>query len=339
MLFTADAARQSRARDFAATVAAYDAQLRQCRRRVRRELADGEMGRLAFECVTGGKGLRGLLVYLAGVAAGGSAGSLNAGAAAVEILHAASLIHDDIMDRAARRRGRPALHVRVGTERALIVGDYLLVAAFGVLARSATGADRARAMDAAERLARYARQCCAGQAEEAGWSARECSEVDYLAIAEAKTGAQFAAAGTIGVTLAGGDAAQLAAAHEYGIAVGTAFQIADDVLDVVGDSAALGKPAGNSIARDRPILPLIYLAPDDANGRGSGSDARRALQARMEREGVMARVARTQERLVAQAIDALDAFPASAAKGGMAAVARQAVDRVTQEHAPLATTP
>src|SRR5438093_6084454 len=107
-----------------------------------------------------GKLLRPLVLYLFGLSAGGSVESLHPGAEAIELLHAASLLHDDIVDESAERRGQPALHTKVGTKGAVVLGDYLVFLAFHVLAKADSAHKNGRVVAAVERLSHYGRACC-----------------------------------------------------------------------------------------------------------------------------------------------------------------------------------
>jgi geranylgeranyl pyrophosphate synthase len=145
------------------------------------------------------------------------------GAVAIELLHLASLVHDDIIDEATERRGVPALHVALGRDRALVVGDLLIVAAFEELGR-VRGASAAVAT-----LSEGARLCCLGQLTELG--RHMVSETDYLDVVAKKTGALFAAAASLGGVIAGAPDDDVAALAAFGTALGSAYQIRDDLHD------------------------------------------------------------------------------------------------------------
>jgi geranylgeranyl diphosphate synthase type II len=213
---------------------------------------------MAYSLLAGGKRLRPLLcLAFAEAAARGSASRLTQDAAcALEYVHTYSLIHDDLpaMDDDAVRRGKPTSHIVYGEALAILAGDALLTEAFALLG---TGPEPQRA--ALVRLLAHA----AGAQGMVGGQVLDISldrpaEEGYLTRLHAlKTGALLKAACALGVVSAGGTAAQLSAAGVYGDAVGLAFQIADDVLDVTASAEVLGKPAGADAAAGRPTYPAV----------------------------------------------------------------------------------
>ena len=205
-----------------------------------------------------GKMLRAFLVFAACASVGGDPDNALMAAEAIELLHGASLFHDDIMDNAAERRGIVALHEQLGVGQALVIGDDLLLRAFAALADARTRHPAETVLQAMEALNQLARKCCRGQFEELRAS-RWISEEQYFAIVEGKTASPFIAAGVLGVLLGGGTHWQLAQVQVYAREMGIAFQIHDDLLDLIGEPASMGKPVGNSLAEGRPMLPLIYL--------------------------------------------------------------------------------
>lgn len=171
----------------------------------------------------------------------------DAAAASIELIHSASLVHDDMpcFDDAALRRGKPSIHKAHGEPLALLTGDTLIVLAFETLARTAR-LDCERAAGLMLDLAAFTGMpggICAGQA----WESEP--EIDLSAYHLAKTGALFIAATRMGATAAGADPEPWT---ELGARIGEAFQVADDLRDVLCDEATLGKPAGRDAALDRP---------------------------------------------------------------------------------------
>jgi heptaprenyl diphosphate synthase len=206
----------------------------------------------------GGKRVRPLLVYRFGHMVGGHRQELETKldevAIAVEMLHSATLVHDDLIDQAATRRGRPAVHREHGREVALLVGD-LYVARCGVhLARAAVPAAAAELWGALDRIVR-------GEIDQRGhrYDLAQTSE-DYLLTIQRKTASLLEAASVAGVAVSGGDEAQAAAAAAYANHLGVAFQVVDDVLDYSGNTDELGKPVGNDIREGTVTLPLILAA-------------------------------------------------------------------------------
>ena len=200
----------------------------------------------------GGKRLRPLLVFLA---AGPGEAPLAAGAA-VELVHMATLVHDDLIDRARYRRGRESAWASHGPEAARAAGDYLFARAFAELA--ATG-DRAAVRSLAGATLALAR----GEAlQRAQTHDPETSVEDYLQRCSLKTGKLFEAACLLG---SGGDNSL----GEFGLALGIAFQIADDILDCAGETIETGKIAGTDLREGTPTLPLILAAREDASVRAA----------------------------------------------------------------------
>jgi geranylgeranyl reductase family protein len=199
-----------------------------------------------------GKMLRALLVFLGCQAAGGDPESVIAAAAGIELVHAASLIHDDIMDEAATRRGLPALHVTLGIARAIICGDYLIAKSFRLLAESRTTSPAAHVVEAFIIGAESGIRTCAGQFQDVGTlDAQTFNETTYHRHLASKTAAAIAGALSAGAALAGGNRALIDVLARYGDCVGRAFQIKDDLLDLTDLPARLD-------AIDRRLsLPLI----------------------------------------------------------------------------------
>ena len=288
------------------------------RRSLQGRLSQAPAGDVIREYFERGKMLRAYLVFAASASVGGLVEDVVVAAEAIELLHGASLFHDDIIDDAAERRGMAALHQRLGIGPALVVGDDLLLRALAVLneARACHGASRV--LEASDALNELARECCRGQFDELR-SGRWISEADYLAIVTRKTAAAFVAAGTLGVLLGGGTEAHLAHIQVYARHLGIAFQIADDLLDLIGESGLLGKPVGNSLAQGRPMLPLIYLwqvsseperlARSRLGGAGRPRDGLVSLVGLLEQHGIIDRVRQVQRRYIDAAVGALAGLP------------------------------
>ncbi len=234
-----------------------------CRRNLVADLRGAPKSDLLVRYFQGGKMLRARLVFMAASAVGGDPRTVSLAAQAIELLHGASLVHDDIIDESAERRGFPALHVEVGIGTALALGDYLMLRAFAVLAAASSVQGVCHGSDVMSIFSEYAQDCCRGQISELGGSTNIDSEEKYIAMVRGKTGSLFASATTIGATLAGGGAPEIEALREFGLSFGVAFQIYDDMLELVGTSWLDGEPIGRSLAQGRPSLSLIYLAKYD----------------------------------------------------------------------------
>jgi len=170
---------------------------------------------------------------------------------AIELVHTASLVHDDIMDEAAERRSRPSTYAAHGRDAAILVGDYLFTQAFAIAARLPK--------DAMDLTADACRRLCEGQLrerriQEEGSRSRE----DYAAVIRDKTAVLLSASCGIGAIMAGADAATVDALTRYGNAIGHAFQVLDDVLDVAGDPQWTGKPAGTDYVAGTHSSPYLH---------------------------------------------------------------------------------
>ena len=208
----------------------------------------------------GGKRMRPLLVYATGTAFGADAAALDAPATAVELIHAYSLVHDDLpaMDDDALRRGKPTVHVAFDEATAILAGDALQTLAFETLAHAALPAEGRVAMLAELATASGVRGMCGGQAldiDATGGNAIDLEELQRLHAL--KTGALLRASVRLGAIAAGVDADARVRLETFAEALGLAFQVRDDLLDVEGDSASLGKTAGKDAAQQKATFPAL----------------------------------------------------------------------------------
>lgn len=216
---------------------------------------------MRYSVLGGGKRLRPILVYSTGEALGAPLEHLDVPAAAVELVHVYSLVHDDLpaMDDDDLRRGRPTCHRAFDEATAILVGDALQALAFDVLAHDASGPASATARLEMIRLLAHA----SGTSGMAGGQAIDLASVGQKLTAEAvenmhrrKTGALIQCSVLLGATAAGiSPGAELDALKRFGADIGLAFQIQDDILDVEGDPAIIGKSAGADTARNKPTYP------------------------------------------------------------------------------------
>ena len=201
---------------------------------------------MRYSLLADGKRLRPTLTLALCEICGGDAAAALPFAAAVEMVHTYSLIHDDLpcMDNDEYRRGKLTNHKVYGEATAVLAGDALLTAAFGQLAAAALPA--ARIAKAVAALARCAGELgmVGGQVLDMNAATRLCTEQEVYDIQSRKTGALISAACQLGVIAAGGAQTQLSQAERYAEAIGLAFQIEDDILDVIGDARKLGKATG-----------------------------------------------------------------------------------------------
>ena len=235
--------------------------------------------------LNGGKRIRPLLVYATGTAFGADEAALDDAAIAVELIHCYSLIHDDLpaMDDDDLRRGQPTVHVAFDEATAILAGDALQSLAFDVLANAPQPSERRVAMLAELARASGVAGMCGGQAldiDATGTTKRGQSHVfgqgtsvgdvprpkngsdpfsltDLERLHAMKTGALLRAAVRLGAIAADADPASRAALDHYADALGLAFQVRDDLLDVEGDAATLGKTAGKDAAQDKATFPAL----------------------------------------------------------------------------------
>jgi len=217
---------------------------------------------MRYAVLGGGKRLRPVLVYAAGSALGAPPERLDAAAVAVEVIHAYSLVHDDLpaMDNDSLRRGQPTCHVAFGEAMAILAGDALQALAFEVLAADSAQPDAGIHVEMLRTLA-----AACGAHGMAGGQAFDLAAVGvHLDAAELermhvhKTGALIRASVRLGALGAGcRDQDLLEALERYGHCIGLAFQIRDDIIDVESDSATLGKTAGKDAANEKPTYPAI----------------------------------------------------------------------------------
>jgi heptaprenyl diphosphate synthase len=205
----------------------------------------------------GGKRIRPALVLLAAKCGRYDLQKLTPAAIAVELTHAATLVHDDVIDRAQVRRGRPTVAAQLGDEPAIVVGDFYFAKAY----------EQAAFTDSPEVVAILARavmDICAGEVRQQAIRYRYDTGIEeYMRRVEAKTATLLAACCDIGALLGDIDGRRRSALRAYGRLLGLAFQIADDVLDYQGSEDEIGKPIGHDIAEGFATLPLM-LAMEDA---------------------------------------------------------------------------
>ena len=203
----------------------------------------------------GGKRLRPILLILAAEALGASLQQSLPAAAAVELLHNFTLVHDDIMDQDDTRRGRPTVHSRWDTDVALLAGDGLVALAYQSLL--ATPGDRI--VQIAKIFTAGLIDLCEGQALDREFETRnDVSLDDYLDMISKKTASLLSMCACIGGHIAGGDDSQIEALQVYGKSLGMAFQIQDDLLDIVSDQKTLGKDFGSDVRQKKKTFLWVH---------------------------------------------------------------------------------
>lgn len=238
---------------------------------------------MRYAVLDGGKRLRPLLVLASCEAVDGLADAALRAACAVELIHAYSLVHDDMpcMDNDVLRRGKPTVHVRYGQAQALLTGDALQALAFELLAPDdgSVPAPMAAALCRGLAVAAGAGGMAGGQAVDLASVGLALDQPALEAMHRLKTGALLQASVTLGAGTGSPSAAEQLALREYGAAIGLAFQVVDDVLDVTADSATLGKTAGKDAAADKPtFVSLLGLSAAQAYAERVLDQAHAALE-------------------------------------------------------------
>lgn len=225
----------------------------------------------------GGKRIRSVLVLLACEAVGGKRAKALHASAATEILHNFTLVHDDIMDHARSRRGRATVHMKWDTNVAILVGDELLALAYRALLKTRS----TNIQEISRIFTEGVVEVCEGQAYDKEFESRPRVSVDdYLVMIQKKTGKMVAVATEIGGLVGNASSNQLHALRRYGKLVGRAFQIQDDLLDIVGDEKEFGKTIGGDLVEGKKTYLLL-----EALRRAKGKD-RQLLQSVAKNGGV-----------------------------------------------------
>jgi len=209
----------------------------------------------------GGKRLRPVLTLMAGRALNYQGPHLHSLAAMIEFIHTATLLHDDVVDESDMRRGRQTANAMFGNAASVLVGDFLYTRAFQMMVESGS-------MRILEVMATATNIIAEGEVLQLlNIGNVDVTEEQYLQVIQYKTAKLFEAATRVGAIIAAATPEQEQALSDYGMHLGTAFQIIDDVLDYSGDAATIGKSLGDDLAEGKPTLPLIYTmrqGPADA---------------------------------------------------------------------------
>ena len=207
---------------------------------------------LEHNWINGGKRIRPLFLLLSGA----SCGELSSGhtqlAAAVEMIHAATLVHDDVLDKAETRRHQPTVNARWDNRISVLLGDYLFTHAFHVAASSLSA-------EAVKMLAASSNKVCEGEMHQNAWQGKfDLSEDDYLKMISYKTAELCRCSCRLGSLLSGANPETVDAFGGFGQDLGVAFQIIDDVLDLVGQQNKVGKTLGTDLLNEKTTLPIIH---------------------------------------------------------------------------------
>ena len=280
----------------------------------------------------GGKRLRPIMTILAGRSVGYDNEKLYSLAAMVEFIHTSTLLHDDVVDESDLRRGRKTANNLFGNAAAVLVGDFLYTRAFQLMVGSGS-------MRILEVMADATNIIAEGEVMQLmNIGNTDITEEEYIQVIQYKTAKLFEAAAQVGSILGNAPPECEQALKDYGMYVGTAFQIIDDVLDYSGETEEIGKNVGDDLAEGKPTLPLIYLMRQGSEQ--VANDVRLALEnadrsyfAKIHeyvvRSDALAYSIGAARKAVDCAITALDALPDSEAKEAMIRLAQESLVRVS----------
>ena len=281
----------------------------------------------------GGKRLRPLLTLAAARLCGYDGPYHIHLAATVEFIHTATLLHDDVVDESAQRRGRPTANLLWDNKSSVLVGDYLFARSFQLMTETGS-------MRVMEILSNASATIAEGEVLQLT-AAQDLAttEAIYLQVVRGKTAALFSAATEVGGVIAGADARQVQALHAYGDALGIAFQIADDLLDYGGTSAAIGKNVGDDFRERKLTLPVIkavaLATPEErafwsrtiAKGQQADGDLEQAL-AIMARHGAMEAARADANAWATRARESIAMLPDHPIRGMLSDIADYVVSRI-----------
>lgn len=288
-----------------------------------------------------GKMLRPTLVFLSGLAVGGgdpeelgprAVDELVTVATVLEMIHIATLVHDDVLDESSTRRGAATVNRLRGTEAAVVFGDYLISQAFHLC----SSLDSQRT---ALRVGEVTSRVCEGEMLQLARRGDPALGRDaYFAIIERKTAALIAVAAELGALHAGGGPAQTRAMHRYGVSVGSAFQIQDDLLDLTGDADVVGKDLGKDLEKGKVTLPVVHYLERAAGEERAALErlvredrplngTRRSVLAQLEAAGSIGHARQVAAALINDAKAELGVLPDSAARGHLEAIADAVLGR------------
>ena len=279
----------------------------------------------------GGKRLRPSMLLLAAEAAGGDAAAIVAAAVSIELIHNFTLIHDDIMDNADVRRGRPAVHKLWGLSGAILAGDTLYSKAFQVLGMTKARPDLI--LGAMNLLSKTCTAICEGQWLDMEFEAKErVSETEYMEMIEKKTGVLYGASAGMGALLSGATPQVVTALDEFGRLTGMGFQLQDDVIDLITPEKVSGKRQGGDLIEAKKTLIMIHAFANDVAVPVFGKkDAtpQQILEAisLLETSGSIEYARSRAEEMVARGKKALQVLPDSKAKATLLELADYMIKR------------
>ena len=281
----------------------------------------------------GGKRVRPALLLLASKLVSGEANESSVRMAAVmEMLHTATLVHDDIIDEAGVRRGRESANAKWGNDITVLIGDWLYMTAYEMSLAE-------RDFDILDVLTGMTRFMVDGEIMQLAMIGNSrISETEHLEIVRRKTACMFSACAEVGGIVAGASREERRALARYGLTVGIAFQLVDDVLDFVSTEEELGKPVANDLREGKLTLPLIYLLEEGNNEhremietvmreRGFESVKREDVLQVIRDSGTLSRARSEALRYADEALDVLNIFPPSQYRNALASVPRFIIER------------
>ena len=266
---------------------------------------------------SGGKRVRPALLILSNYSIGGEGSSESSVrlATVMEMLHTATLVHDDIIDNADVRRNRKSINARFGNQTAVLMGDWLYMSAFQTALRE-------RSLEILDILTHLTRKMTAGELIQMTMiGSLSITEDDYFDILRRKTAYLFSACCEIGGILGGADQVQQIALRDYGMELGVAFQLSDDILDLTSEAEQLGKAAGTDLLEGKLTLPLIALLKKEPSVKpqlesvmlnGTYADlTREQIRAKLDTHGILDEIKSRANEFIDRARKSLDVLPQS----------------------------
>lgn len=278
-------------------------------------------GYVAYVCGKGGKRLRPALALLSGGATGKITSSHVDLAVILEMIHVATLVHDDIMDGAELRRDQPTANAKWGNSISVLLGDLLFAHALRLSTNFSNN-------DISRRIADATAEVCSGEILQTQRRFDlNLSITDYYRIIEMKTAALFSAGCELGAFISEANPEVIGALRAFGSKVGTAYQIYDDLLDLAGTEKETGKTLGTDLRKGKFTLPVLLLLQGSSRDRvrqlllGEESLDATALEELVARSGVIPTAAQTVARLISEARESLSSIPANRYQAGLDAIA------------------
>ena len=282
---------------------------------------------------SGGKRVRPALTLLSAYAVGGDASRQNVVrmATVMEFLHTATLVHDDIIDNAETRRNRPSINSRFGNQAAVLMGDWLYMSAFETSLKE-------RSLDILDILTAVTRKMTEGELLQLTLLGRaDVTEEQYFDVLRRKTAYLFSACCEIGAILGGASPSQSRALRDYGMNLGTSFQLVDDLLDFTSDEGSLGKAAGADLLEGKVTLPVIHLLAQEPRMKAGvqsvmregayGEFTRDALVRAAEKSGALGRTRAAAASYAEAAVKALEEIEPSKYTDGLRSIPSYILER------------